>query len=73
MADLKLLKFPRPIPLAQRMVHEIEMKQIEMAQLDEILWAIEMYLLDIDDESGFQVNSAIRIAEARFWLNSLEE
>jgi hypothetical protein len=71
MADLKLLKFPKPIPLAQRMVHEIEMKQIELAQIDEILWAIEMYMLEIEDDSGFQMNSAIRIAEARFWLNSL--
>jgi hypothetical protein len=71
MADLKLLKFPRPIPLAQRMVYEIEMKQIEMEQINDILFAIEMYMLDLEDDSGFHINSAIRIAEARFWLNSL--
>lgn len=71
MSDLKLLKFPEnpSKAITDRMVNEILMNKVELEQLEQILSAIEEYMLEIDDI--FAMNSAFRIAEARFWLNSL--
>lgn len=71
--DFKLLKLPLNENLVQnridRFYEEIFNQGLSTEEIEDILHAIEHYIMNMGDgECDYFSNAAYRIAEARFWV-----